>query len=117
MNFSVFRFLNEKSNETKIAQKRAAAADKQAEEDDNEQLEEKEEKPEVEPILDFVEGDEIVADIETKIPKYNCKRSVGMSLIAKLTCHECRLCNKYFDNEITSEIHSRTFNHHRMFVR
>lgn len=96
--------------------KSEAATDK-ADEDDNEQLEEKEDKPEIEPILDYSEGDEIVAEIETKIPKYNCKRPVGASLITKLTCFECRLCNKYFDTDITSEIHSRTFNHHRMFVR
>lgn len=75
------------------------------------------EQPEVEPILDFTEGQEIGADIESKIPKYNCKRSVGTSLIGKLTCFECRLCNKYFDNDNTSEIHSRTFNHHRLFVK
>lgn len=62
-------------------------------------------------------GQEIGADIESKIPKYNCKRAVGNSLIGRLTCFECRLCNKYFDNDITSEIHSRTFNHHRLFVK
>lgn len=97
--------------------KSEVGADKAVEEDDNEQLEEKDEKPEIEPILDYSEGDEIVAEIETKIPKYNCKRAVGVSLITKLTCFECRLCNKYFDTDVTSEIHSRTFNHHRMFVR
>lgn len=73
--------------------------------------------PEVEPILDFKDGDEIGPEIENKIPKYNCKRQVGFSLISQLTCFECHICNKYFDNETTAEIHSRTFNHHRMFVK
>ncbi|KAL7052530.1 hypothetical protein ACKWTF_004891 [Chironomus riparius] len=74
-------------------------------------------KPEIEPILDFKDGDEIGPEIETKIPKYNCKRQVGFSLISKLICFECRLCNKYFDTEGTAEVHSRTFNHHRLFVK
>lgn len=74
-------------------------------------------QPEIEPILDFNEGDEIGPEIETKIPKYNCKRQVGPSMISKLVCFECRLCNKYFDTEITSEIHTRTYNHHRLFVK
>ena len=74
-------------------------------------------KPEIEPILDFKDGDEIGPEIENKIPKYNCKRQVGFSLISKLICFECRLCNKYFDTEATAEVHSRTFNHHRLFVK
>jgi hypothetical protein len=40
-----------------------------------------------------------------------------MSMITKLVCFECRLCNKYLDTETTAEIHTRTFNHHRMFVK
>ena len=74
-------------------------------------------QPEIEPILDFNEGDEIGPEIENKIPKYNCKRQVGSSLITKLVCFECRLCNKYFDTDVTAEIHSRTYNHHRLFVK
>lgn len=69
------------------------------------------------PILDFTEGDDIGPEIENKIPKYNCKRQVGSSLVSKLVCFECRLCNKYFDTEATAEIHSRTYNHHRLFVK
>lgn len=85
--------------------------------DDEAKGDDEEDKPEVEPILDFKDGDEIGPEIETKIPKYNCKRQVGFSLVSKLTCYECHICDKYFDNEVTAEIHSRTFNHHRMFVK
>lgn len=74
-------------------------------------------QPEIEPILDYNEGDDIGPEIENKIPKYNCKRQVGGTLISKLVCFECRLCNKYFDNEVTAEIHTRTYNHHRLFVK
>lgn len=86
---------------------------KDADEGDDEQND----QPEIEPILDFKDGEEIGAEIESKIPKYNCKRQVGMSMISKLVCFECRLCNKYLDTETTAEIHARTFNHHRMFVK
>lgn len=85
--------------------------------DDEAKGDDEEDKPEVEPILDFKDGDEIGPEIETKIPKYNCKRQVGFSLVSKLTCYECHICDKYFDSEVTAEIHSRTFNHHRMFVK
>lgn len=93
------------------------AAEATEEEPKAEEGEGEEEKPEIEPILDFTEGDEIGPEIENKIPKYNCKRQVGFSLISQLTCYECHICNKYFDNDKTAEIHSRTFNHHRMFVK
>lgn len=85
--------------------------------EDAEEAEAQNDQPEVEPILDYSEGDEIGPEIESKIPKYNCKRQVGSTLISQLLCFECRLCNKYFDTEITAEIHSRTYNHHRLFVK
>jgi hypothetical protein len=97
----------------------AVKAEGEGEKKEEEETEEPEvpEQPEVEPILDFVEGEEIGTDIESKIPKYNMHRAVGSSMINKLTCFECRLCTKYFDTEKTAEIHSRTFNHHRLFVK
>lgn len=104
----------------------AAGGEKTSEENNEESAETKEadeaedeanDQPEFEPILDFKDSDEIGAEIENKIPKYNCKRQVGMSMISKLVCFECRLCNKYFDSDTTAEIHARTFNHHRMFVK
>ena len=93
------------------------AMETEASEEDAKAEEEVDDKPEIEPILDFKDGDEIGPEIENKIPKYNCKRQVGFSLISQLVCFECRLCNKYFDTEATAEIHSRTFNHHRLFVK
>jgi hypothetical protein len=92
-------------------------AEVKQEAEDAEDADNQNDQPEFEPILDFTEGDEIGPEIENKIPKYNCKRQVGSNLISKLVCYECRLCNKYFDTEITSEIHSRTYNHHRLFVK
>lgn len=92
-------------------------ADVKQEAEDAEEAEAQNDQPEVEPILDYSEGDEIGPEIESKIPKYNCKRQVGSTLISQLLCFECRLCNKYFDTEITAEIHSRTYNHHRLFVK
>lgn len=78
-------------------------------------------QPEVESadvILDFVDGLDLDTDnIDSKLPKYNCTRPVATSMIAKLTCFECRLCNKYFDSEKTAEIHARTVSHHRQFVK
>lgn len=69
-------------------------------------------------ILDFIDGiSEIDADIETRLPKYNCSRPVGSSMIHKLECFECRLCAKYMDTERTAEIHSRTTSHHRNFLK
>lgn len=92
-------------------------AEVKQEAEDVEDAEGQNDQPEIEPILDFNEGDEIGPEIENKIPKYNCKRQVGSNLISKLVCFECRLCNKYFDTEVTAEIHSRTYNHHRLFVK
>uniref|UniRef100_A0A336M2E0 CSON008110 protein n=1 Tax=Culicoides sonorensis TaxID=179676 RepID=A0A336M2E0_CULSO len=69
-------------------------------------------------ILDFIDGStEVDADIETRLPKYNCNRPVGASMIHKLECYECRLCAKYMDTEKTAEIHSRTTSHHRNFLK
>ncbi|CAO1365115.1 unnamed protein product [Diamesa serratosioi] len=102
--------------EAKTEEAKATDAAAAAEDDENE-AEAANDEPEMEPILDFNEGDEIGPEIETKIPKYNCKRIVGTSLISKLVCFECRLCNKYFDTDVTAEIHSRTYNHHRLFVK
>lgn len=68
-------------------------------------------------ILDYKEGDEIPVEIDTKIPKYNCNRQLGNSLVHKLDCFECHLCGKFFDTEKTAEIHSRTVTHHRNFVK
>lgn len=94
-----------------------AEVDVKQEADDGDEGDAQNDQPEIEPILDYNEGDDIGPEIENKIPKYSCKRQVGSSLIAKLLCFECRLCNKYFDNELTAEIHSRTYNHHRLFVK
>lgn len=105
---------------TEAMETEGAAAQTEAEikqEAEEDEAEGQNDQPEIEPILDFNEGDDIGPEIENKIPKYNCKRQVGSSLIAKLVCFECRLCNKYFDNEVTAEIHSRTYNHHRLFVK
>lgn len=85
--------------------------------EDAEDAENQNDQPEFEPILDYNEGDDIGPEIENRIPKYNCKRQVGPSLISQLVCFECRLCNKYFDTEVTAEVHSRTYNHHRLFVK
>lgn len=92
-------------------------AEVKQEAEDAEDAENANDQPEIEPILDYNEGDDIGPEIENKIPKYNCKRQVGSCLISKLVCFECRLCNKYFDNDATAEIHSRTYNHHRLFVK
>jgi hypothetical protein len=92
-------------------------ATEEKKEAEEEETEETDAQPEEEPILDFKENEEIGTDIESKIPKYNCNRQVGFSMISILTCYECRLCNKYFDSEVTAETHSRTFNHHRLFVK
>lgn len=94
-----------------------ADADAKKDEDDGDEIEEKNDEPEIEPILDFNDGDEIGPEIENKIPKYNFKRAVGSSMITQLVCFQCRLCNKYFDTDVTAEIHSRTYNHHRLFVK
>jgi hypothetical protein len=82
--------------------------------------EEPEPEPEVESpdvLLDVTEDTVIDVEIEAKLPKYNQHRAVAGSMIGKLECFECRLCYKYFDTEKTCEIHARTFNHHRNFVK
>ncbi|XP_065074777.1 zinc finger protein on ecdysone puffs isoform X2 [Ochlerotatus camptorhynchus] len=68
-------------------------------------------------ILDYKVGDEIAPEIDTKLPRYKKNRALGVSLIGKLECHECRICFKYFDNEATGEIHARTHSHYRAFIR
>ncbi|XP_062136315.1 zinc finger protein on ecdysone puffs isoform X1 [Drosophila sulfurigaster albostrigata] len=68
-------------------------------------------------ILDFAEGDEIPSEVDTRLPKYNWQRPVGAALISKLECFECAVCSKFFDTEITAEIHSRTATHHRNFLK
>lgn len=68
-------------------------------------------------ILDFKEGEEIPVEVEGKIPKYNCLRQIGYSMLHKLDCFECHLCGRFFDTAITAEIHSRTVTHHRNFVK
>lgn len=92
-----------------------------AEEVDKKEEEEEDEAPAEESadvILDFVDGITLVeAEIDTKLPKYNCNRPVAPSMIHKLQCFECRLCAKYLDTEKTAEIHSRTTAHHRNFLK
>lgn len=88
-------------------------------ENGEEEVAEKEE-PVAEPddiILDYEDGDEIPTEVDGRIPKYNCQRQVGSSLIHKLDCYECYVCGRFFDTEKTSEIHTRTVTHHRNFVK
>ncbi|XP_068156334.1 zinc finger protein on ecdysone puffs-like [Drosophila tropicalis] len=68
-------------------------------------------------ILDFSEGDEIPSEVDTRLPKYNWQRPVGAGLVSKLECYECSVCSKFFDTEVTAEIHSRTATHHRNFLK
>lgn len=91
---------------------------------EKEEPKEGEEEPAVEPvtepddiILDYEDGDEIPTEVDGRIPKYNCQRQVGISLIHKLDCYECYVCGRFFDTEKTSEIHTRTVTHHRNFVK
>ncbi|KRG05836.1 zinc finger protein on ecdysone puffs isoform X2 [Drosophila mojavensis] len=97
------------------------AADETKEgEDLNESQEEEEVALPVDPedcILDFTEGDEIPSEVDTRLPKYNWQRPVGSGLISKLECFECAVCSKFFDTEVTAEIHSRTATHHRNFLK
>ncbi|XP_032598849.1 zinc finger protein on ecdysone puffs isoform X1 [Drosophila grimshawi] len=89
-------------------------------EDLNESQEEEEVALPVDPedcILDFLEGDEIPSEVDTRLPKYNWQRPVGPGLISKLECFECAVCSKFFDTEATAEIHSRTATHHRNFLK
>ncbi|XP_055687363.1 zinc finger protein on ecdysone puffs [Lutzomyia longipalpis] len=69
-------------------------------------------------ILDYIEGvTELPSEIDNRIPKYNCHRQLGKSLIGKVDCYECRICNRFFDTDGTAEIHTRTLSHHRQFIR
>ncbi|KAH8345754.1 hypothetical protein KR067_003060, partial [Drosophila pandora] len=68
-------------------------------------------------ILDYNEGDDIPSEVDTRLPKYNYQRAVGAGLISKLECYECSVCSKFFDTEVTAEIHSRTATHHRNFLK
>ncbi|EDX10879.1 zinc finger protein on ecdysone puffs isoform X1 [Drosophila simulans] len=97
------------------------AADETKEGDElNESQEEEEVALPVDPedcILDFNDGDEIPSEVDTRLPKYNWQRAVGPGLISKLECYECSVCSKFFDTEVTAEIHSRTATHHRNFLK
>ncbi|XP_030384975.1 zinc finger protein on ecdysone puffs isoform X2 [Scaptodrosophila lebanonensis] len=97
------------------------AADETKEgEDINESQEEEEVALPIDPedcILDFIDGDEIPSEVDTRLPKYNWQRAVGAGLISKLECYECAVCGKFFDTEVTAEIHSRTATHHRNFLK
>ncbi|XP_053676766.1 zinc finger protein on ecdysone puffs [Anopheles nili] len=68
-------------------------------------------------ILDYKPGDEIAPEIDNKLPRYKKTRALGLSLIGKLECVECRICHKYFDSEATGEVHARTHSHYRAFIR
>ncbi|XP_052894464.1 zinc finger protein on ecdysone puffs isoform X2 [Anopheles moucheti] len=68
-------------------------------------------------ILDYKPGDEIAPEIDNKLPRYRKNRALGLSLIGKLECVECRICHKYFDSEATGEVHARTHSHYRAFIR
>ncbi|KAH8234656.1 hypothetical protein KR032_001431, partial [Drosophila birchii] len=68
-------------------------------------------------ILDFSDGDEIPSEVDTRLPKYNWQRAVGPGLVSKLECYECSVCSKFFDTEVTAEIHTRTATHHRNFLK
>lgn len=87
---------------------------------EGDEAEEKTVEPVAEPddiILDYEDGDEIPTEVDGRIPKYNCNRQVGTSLIHKLDCYECYVCGRFFDTEKTSEVHTRTVTHHRNFVK
>ena len=84
-------------------------------EEGEEVKERKEESPDV--ILDLKEGEPVESDIESKVPRYKKTRPLGVSQIGKLECFVCNICHKYFDNEATCEIHSRTHMHYRSFVK
>uniref|UniRef100_A0A182SX78 C2H2-type domain-containing protein n=1 Tax=Anopheles maculatus TaxID=74869 RepID=A0A182SX78_9DIPT len=68
-------------------------------------------------ILDYKPGDEIAPEIDNKLPRYRKNRALGLSLIGKLECVECRICHKYFDSDATGEVHARTHSHYRAFIR
>lgn len=92
------------------------AADGDTEKADEEKAPEPAPEPE-DVILDYIEGDDFPTEVDNKIPKYNCNRQIGFSLLHKLDCFECHLCGRFFDTEKTAEIHSRTFTHHRNFIK
>ena len=89
-------------------------------EDLNETQEEEETVLPVDPedcIIDYIEGEEIPTEVDTRLPKYNWTRPVGSGLITKLECYECSLCGKFLDTESTVEVHARTVSHHRNFLK
>jgi len=93
-------------------------SEKKDEDDDAEQETQTPAEESADVILDFIEGSsEVEADIDSKLPKYNCNRPVAPSMIHKLECFECRLCTRYMDTEKTAEVHSRTTSHHRNFLK
>ncbi|XP_058465773.1 zinc finger protein on ecdysone puffs isoform X2 [Malaya genurostris] len=94
-----------------------AAADESKAEDDTPEDEVIKDEESADCILDYKVGDEIAPEIDSKLPRYNKNRALGLSLIGKLECHECRICHKYFDNDATGEIHARTHSHYRAFIR
>ncbi|CAD7082072.1 unnamed protein product [Hermetia illucens] len=104
-----------KKTEVKKEGEGEEGAEKEEEEDDEANQTVIEDPEDV--ILDYNEGEEIPVEIDARIPKYNWQRAVGCSLITKLECFECALCGRFFDNEKTAEIHSRTAYHHRQFVK
>jgi len=100
--------------------KKPDSAEAEVEKKEEAEKEEPEPEPEVESpdvLLDVTEDTVIDVEIENKLPKYNQHRAVATSMIGKLECFECRLGFKYFDTEKTCEIHARTFNHHRNFIK
>lgn len=100
----------------KPATEEGAAEEPKADEDVPEDELVKDEES-VDCILDYKLGDEIAPEIDNKLPRYKKNRALGVSLISRLECHECRICHKYFDNEATGEIHARTHSHYRAFIR
>ncbi|XP_058836723.1 zinc finger protein on ecdysone puffs-like isoform X2 [Topomyia yanbarensis] len=101
----------------KPATEDGAAADESKMEDDAPEDEVTKDEESADCILDYKAGDEISPEIDSKLPRYNKNRALGLSLIGKLECHECRICHKYFDNDATGEIHARTHSHYRAFIR
>ncbi|XP_055528917.1 zinc finger protein on ecdysone puffs isoform X3 [Wyeomyia smithii] len=102
--------------EKPAAEEGAAAEESKMEEDIPEDEVAKDEES-ADCILDYKPGDEIAPEIDNKLPRYNKNRALGLSLIGKLECHECRICHKYFDTDATGEIHARTHSHYRAFIR
>ncbi|XP_053690113.1 zinc finger protein on ecdysone puffs isoform X2 [Sabethes cyaneus] len=107
---------SESALEKSTTEEGAAAEESKMEEDVPEDEVAKDEES-ADCILDYKPGDEIAPEIDNKLPRYNKNRALGISLIGKLECHECRICHKYFDTEATGEIHARTHSHYRAFIR